>query len=335
MVPHSAPTIALSVLLTMGHSLYAFATPAANSTHGAGGWHFYETPKDDPPPVEVQPVAPPAPAEPAPPDPSSGPAPLSAAWIRANIERFRDAAIDNPTPENIDLYAYLQRTSMDKAERFAQAMTLSTLRNPYLDETARSPTTGIQKATADQVMSAAKKTILDKLVNEHGVGIWYFYLSTCPYCARQEPILEQVMRRTNISVLPISLDGMPPPTAPWQYVVNDGHAEQLNVHVTPTLVLAKPPYALINLSTGLRTVSEIEERIIQVARAERWITENEYDEAVRGDPRQFITDGFVESETPPPEDPAALLEFLRTAAMVGGASNWANPPAPASNQQMD
>jgi conjugal transfer pilus assembly protein TraF len=56
-----------------------------------------------------------------PPAAASGPAPLSAAWLRANLERFRDQAIDDPSPRNVALYLYLQRLVLDKAERFAEA----------------------------------------------------------------------------------------------------------------------------------------------------------------------------------------------------------------------
>jgi hypothetical protein len=64
---------------------------------------------------------------------SGAPAPLSAAWLRANLERFRDQAIDDPSPRNVALYLYLQRLVLDKAERFAEA----TQRAVWADPLAR------------------------------------------------------------------------------------------------------------------------------------------------------------------------------------------------------
>jgi hypothetical protein len=69
----------------------------------------------------------------------TGPAPLSAAWLRANLERYRDSAIDDPSPRNVALYLYLQRLAIDKAERFAEATQRAVWSDPLLDETTRRP----------------------------------------------------------------------------------------------------------------------------------------------------------------------------------------------------
>src|SRR5699024_7801649 len=73
------------------------------------------------------------------------------------------------------------------------------------------------------------------------VRIWYFYLSTCPYCLRQEPILARLEQRYGIDIQPISLDGGAPQNRLFGgYEVNDGRAAKLGVHATPTLYLVNP-----------------------------------------------------------------------------------------------
>ena len=51
-------------------------------------------------------------------NPSAEPQPLSSAWLKQNLEHYLNQAIDDPSPENVAAFYYLQRVMMDKAERF-------------------------------------------------------------------------------------------------------------------------------------------------------------------------------------------------------------------------
>lgn len=307
----------------------AAGSPPRQYQESAKGWHFYEpTPPEPkkviPPPPPPAPAPPPAqPVEPVEPE---GPAPLSAAWLRENMQQYLDKAIDDPTPENVELYAMLQRLAMDKAERYALMSSRVTTSNPLLDESARSPISSIQQSAAQAQMSVAKKAALEKISKR--AGIWYFFLSTCPYCARQEPILDRVSANLGLSILPISLDGGAPPT--WgesvAYVHNDGHAERLGVMVTPTMVMADTVTGeLHTLGAGIRTDSEIESRMLELGVMNEWITETEYENAVRGEPRRYLADGLPEGGVDT-SDPMALLEALRRAGVNDEASPWIVAP---------
>jgi len=310
----------------MGAALTAHAQESSGGERYWGGrsdgWHFYEVeppkPKKIKPPEPIAPFIAPAPIEPE-------PAPLSVEWLAKNIPIYTRRAIDNPTPENVELVAYLNRLSLDKSERYSQAMAQVAIRNPGLDEYARSPITSAQRATAEKAITAAKKQVMEGLSQR--VGLWYFYSSTCPYCQAQDPILDYFQQRSAFSILNISLDGGPLASGqPKPFVVNAGHAEQLGVMTTPTLVVADTQTGqLYNLAAGLRTVSEIEERVLQLAVAENWITANQYDEAVRGEPRKFIQDGLDLRQLE--DDPAALLAALKDASInSGGSTPWVISP---------
>lgn len=104
------------------------------------------------------------------------------------------------------------------------------------------------------------------------VGIWYFYLSTCPYCMRQEPILTAIAERYGIPVTAISLDGGPPPGGEIQgYVYDRGQATRLGVQVTPTLYLVHPAsQQTAMLSAGHVDASTLLLRIAWVAEQAGW-----------------------------------------------------------------
>lgn len=295
------------------------------------GWHFYRDPEKpqpqpappSPPPPEaprdIEVIAPPPAAAPA------GPKPLSAAWLKENLPRYQMQAIDDPSPQNVELVAYLQRLSMDKAERYSQAMMQVPINNPALDEYARSALSAVQRDQVDKTISEKKRALLAWLSNRF--GIWYFFQSTCPYCARQEPILDRVTERTGLSIFPISLDGGPMASGkPDPYVVNAGHAERLGVMTTPTMMLADTATGEVyNLAAGLRTVGDLEDRILELAKQHRWITEAQYDEAMRGEPRMYLTDGNLNLDELQ-DDPALLLEALKRASYNGGTTPWVVQP---------
>lgn len=276
------------------------------------GWHFYE---DPPPPVKAEPdpETPPVQGKAAPP-------PLSAEWLRKNMDLYRDRAIDNPTRENVAAFAALQRISMDKAERFAEMMAVVAT-DPALDEKARSPISALQLDAAQDVQRAARTRILSELGKR--VGLWYFFRSDCPFCARQDPILERLAAQTGITILPISIDGAPLISGAFPNFVRDaGQGAKLGVAVTPTLVLADPSTGgLVKIAEGLKTSAELEDRILDLAHNQGWISQADYDEAMRGMPRRYLLDGVTPEQLAALEsNPEALMQVLREASLIGGST---------------
>lgn len=273
-----------------------------------------------------RPPAPPAAHRPRPLPPGGGvgagreEVPLSAAWFRKHLDSYRDLALDNPTPDNVERYQLLQRYAMDKADRFSQVWESVVRDNPALDETNERPLTALQKRAVNSVVSKARKTLLARLGAT--LGIWYFFRSDCPYCHKQNDALETLVYKHDFSVLPISLDGQPMSDGAFpNFVDNDTHAQRLGVSVTPTLYLVKPPAKLERLSVGLKTVDDLEDQILDTAKRAGWITAQEYTDATQGIAPTYLVDRL--SGDALANDPDQLLIALRrSAAGIGGSSPW-------------
>ncbi|MFO1432457.1 MAG: conjugal transfer protein TraF [Candidatus Competibacteraceae bacterium] len=166
----------------------------------AEGWFWYREP---PPAVEPTPELPEPPTPPAVPPPAEAAArttpalaPLSAAWFRANLERYRDAAIDDPTPVNITAWLYLQRVALDKASRFSEATQRAVLPDPWLDETVRRPLATFAANTLSYQAAQATETVLRQLARL--AGLWFFYRADCLHCHQQAAVLEALERQGSV-----------------------------------------------------------------------------------------------------------------------------------------
>lgn len=253
----------------------------------AEGWFFYNEelekepeeppePEPIPPPQNVTTTTPPAqstsPSPPASAEPKP-PAPLSAKWLRENMQKYMDAAFDNPTVENVQAFLYLQRYAMDQSSEFAQVAERARLGNPMLDETTRRPLATYASQDLDRQAGKARTEILASLAEK--VGVFFFYESDCGLCRTMSPILAQLNRQ--FVTTPISMDGKDLPGDPFPNMRPDaGHAEQLGVQVLPSVYLASPDGEFVPVAQGAVSLTDLQERIVLGALQQGWITPEDF-----------------------------------------------------------
>lgn len=201
--------------------------------------------------------------------------PMSVVWLRDNIQRFMDRAIDEPTIENIKTYLYMQKAMMDKSSKFADMSQLAVIGDPYLDESLRRPTATFAVQTLDRQAYTSKVQLLSKIATQ--TGIFFFFRSDCPFCHKQAPILERLAEQFNFSILAISIDGAPLATGAFKdFKVDQGQAQILNIQAVPALFLMGQA-ELTPLSQGILSYEELIDRIILNAYQENLISKLEYE----------------------------------------------------------
>ncbi len=246
------------------------------------GWFWYEAPPAEPEPEEEPPQTPdkpaPAIAEKTAPK-AEGPKPLTSEWFRKNMEKYRDQAIDNPSPGNVNLYMYLQRVMLDKAEKFAEASQVAVMTDAALDENARRPVATFGAFAKDEMAANGTKEAVRQLAEM--AGIWFFFRSDCTYCVKESGVLNGLMNTHGFKVMAISLDGLPLPNGDFKdFVVDQGQAKKMGVDTTPALFLVKPEAnegGVIQLGQGLLSGEEIVNRSITLAHQAGWLTHSTFD----------------------------------------------------------
>lgn len=316
--------LSFSVLAVLTAAIVATGATASGSEDDADGtffdraeegWFWYETlPPEPEEPEPLRPAAPP----PAPPPRSmkesvaSAPtsAPLSSAWFRENLDSYRDRAVDDPSPDNVRLYLLLQRIAMDKASEFASATQAITIGDPLLDMAAERPISGFGGDEMDRQAFLAGQALLGHL--SESVGLVFFYLSSCPFCERQAPVIEALSRTTGLEVMAVAIDHMPMRSGHFaeNYVPDRGQSGLLGVTTVPAVAIMRPPNDIRMVGQGNMTLTELSRRILVVARQAGWISEDAYEATlpVRRATQTLAAELIDEAVL---EDPSAFIAHLR------------------------
>lgn len=283
------------------------------------GWFWYEDPAMDEEPVEneVAPLPEPPPpqeikAEPLPPEKPLEAKPLSSEWFRKNMEKYRDKAIDEPTPQNVSAYMYLQRVMLDKAEKFGAVSQQVVMSDPVLDENSRRPIATFGAFAMDDMATQGTEKAAKKLAKT--AGLWFFYASTCDFCIKEIGVLKGLMNAYGFKVLPIALDGLPLPNGEFpDFTIDRGQAKKLGVETTPALFLVKPGQdgGAIQLGQGLLSGDEIIKRAITLSYQNGWLNSDEYDKTLKVKPMQVDNQTIQNIDENVMDNPNELVKTIR------------------------
>lgn len=196
--------------------------------------------------------------------PPAGPEAFSAAWLRENLPRYRDLAIDSPTAENVRAYLYVQRIVLDKAENFAKAVQSVVVGDALIDEAARRGLSNYAANRLDRKAEAETRNLMKSIAEK--AGIFFFFASDCAYCKAQVPILENFVASHGFALVSVSIDGNAPEGFPLPWKTDNGIASEMGIAQVPALVFVTEDRKIAQISQGLLSVSELQNRVIQVAR---------------------------------------------------------------------
>ena len=293
--------------------LAALMPPATSATEaplgsrflgrGADGWFWYEAlPEPALPPEKAEPPVPAAPATPP------GPPPLSTAWFRLELDRFRDRAIDQPTPENVRAYLYLQKVMLDRADSFARVSQQVAAADPYLDAVTERPLSPFAANATSAEATARRGEVLHGLAES--TGLLFVVDSACSVCVRQADVLVSAQRQYGFALLTVSLDGAAPAGLALPVRPDQGQARRLGVVGTPALFLMRPPDVILPLAQGALDLDTLTGRIVDQAHRAGWVGDAAY-AATRAVRQPFAVPPPGTLEPDELEDPLRIVAGLR------------------------
>lgn len=223
------------------------------------GYYWY---KKDPEPVE------PPPAKPKEKEPSAGPKsevkPLSQAWLRENLPKLLDAAVDNPTQENVANYMYAQRVLLDKSQNFSEKVRDVVATDPFLDENNRVPIAQFAQADFARGLQRGQDEVLKHLAGKAGIWVFVDEPSKCSAC---EGYVRDVLIGSGAAKGLASQHGFNFRKIDVSTEAGRNAAKRLNLKVTPTTVLVVPPSGFYLVSQGLMSQTQLADRLMIASRA--------------------------------------------------------------------
>lgn len=329
--PYLRFILLVSLVLLLWDAGPVFGQGVDFSREKARGYFFYERIEEiEPaPPPKVTPAAPTTPAAPKAATPvAAQERPFSVAWLREQMPKVRDAAIDNPTTENLTAYRYLQRVMLDKSSQFEEAWSKSLLSEPLLDENLRRPISTYGGNALDESARKGFERAVAQLAKQ--AGLWFFFRSDCDFCHAQAPILKALADGYGFKVLAISLDGKPLPGNLFpKFEVDRGQAAAWGVMATPALFLVRPgTREHVEISQGLITMDEVLSRAVKIAGNAGWLDERMVAATRPVRPTYAPTATLADIPANTADDPKALAQYLRDALRTPRAFNGGALPAP-------
>lgn len=218
----------------------------------AQGWYWYQDPETE---TENQPDGLPQSQSP------STPKPLSAAWVREMLPKYKDLAWDNPTAENVEAYFLIQRFAVDRSQEFSGMAQRVITGNPYLDESARRPINTYGIRSVDKKAGEMFEQMLGKVAEN--AGLFFFFKSDCQFCEAQAPLIKLLESVNGFSVLAISIDGNALQSVQFDNTKKDqGQAKQLGVTSTPSLFLVTKEGHFESLGQSVMSLEDLKRRIL-------------------------------------------------------------------------
>ncbi|QMI49761.1 conjugal transfer protein TraF [Burkholderia sp. MBR-1] len=276
------------------------------------GWFFYNDPK----PPRPEPIAeePPPPPPPPPPSAEAKPAPFSVEWLRKKMPIMLDAAINDPSVDNVSAYMYAQRMMLDMTDGFASQGQKVVQSDPYLNEEYRMPAATFAKRSSLFAVAKAKREVLADLTQR--AGLWFFFDSKCAFCSAQFETLQRVARSTGFVVKNISLDGRPLPGMN-AFVTDAGRKvfARMNLAVTPAVVLVHPPDKFLVVAHGAMAEDALLDKIV-LAAADQQLVPKELTDVVQLEKRGILTPqdmAAIRRDDTDSDDPKVLVKLMQRA----------------------
>lgn len=165
--------------------------------------------------------------------------------------------------EDMRAFLSLQHYWLGESTRFRNLFQKTMLAYPQYDYQVTHPNSKLGIGVTDNLREAHQQEVITKLSQSH--GLLFFYRGKSAYDLKQIPIIADFCKRHNLSLRPISVDGVLSPEL-QETRFDNGQADRLGVRYFPALLLVNPKTKHISpVSYGLITQDVLAKRLVQVA----------------------------------------------------------------------
>jgi conjugal transfer pilus assembly protein TraF len=256
--------LGIVLLLSLGHP--ALAQMPQTSTRGYAcddartrGWNFYCDPTavEDEEPDHKE--APPLPLSPAPQKTYTE----QIEDYRKGLDELKHRAILEPTPEHLQTYMEAQAAMVRQAGLFTEVWQRTLFSTPALDANVERPLSQLGTNLYQDQLDDEREAAFETATSERALMFVYEGSDTCLVCGTQGEVLRQLVDAYEVTVLPVTRDGIALESFP-NSKRDGGEIANLGLADVPSpfLALVEPRSGLVDLiGAGLMTQDVILDRV--------------------------------------------------------------------------
>jgi conjugal transfer pilus assembly protein TraF len=162
--------------------------------------------------------------------------------------------------EDERVFLALQDYWLREAASHARLNQAALLKYPEYDFSVTHPTSHLGSQITSRVLAETHHKKLKNLAKQS--GFLFFYRGDNPYDQQQIPIIQDVCRQFDFTLMPVSVDGRHASELPGSRL-DAGHARALGVHHFPALMLVNPRTEHVKpIAYGFTTQDVIKQRLL-------------------------------------------------------------------------
>jgi conjugal transfer pilus assembly protein TraF len=182
--------------------------------------------------------------------------------LQKAVETSKARAVLQPTEANILNWMRVTNQLLIKNTLLADNAKRLIWRNPELDYRQVRPNSPVALSAYNKEFKSDRREAMRDIAKEY--GLYFVIAESCPYCHAMAPYLKRFADNYGFTVIAITIDGGTVPEFP-DAKYSPEFAEQLNVKITPAIILAKPSEGVIQpISYGFIDIKELETRIYRL-----------------------------------------------------------------------
>ena len=187
---------------------------------------------------------------------------LDAEKFRKLMERVKEEAVYDPKPDKVHAYMKIQDYARVKSVKFAYVWRDVLLKHPELDMTTKNPGNVYGAQARAEILSDEKTKIMREMKDT--VGMFFFVSGECPYCHRQNKIIDKLRNEYGMAVKIISSDYCD--NSFKDCSVQPNMFEHFQVKATPTMISvmrdAQDRPIFQPIGTGIITLDDVVDRLV-------------------------------------------------------------------------
>ena len=189
--------------------------------------------------------------------------------LRLEAQKRLNAAVMDPTEENLKQYLAINTLMLEKSTVFAQRWKETLWANPNFDHTVVHPNANFAQVALKDEAKSEKEDILKRLSSQAGLAI--LVQAGCSFCSLMAPVIQRLREETGIETLAISIKGGIPQD--WPTAKPDNGIVKRLMTISGSVPTVTPAVFLVDrkgeqaqlIASGALSLEDLKDRLVQAS----------------------------------------------------------------------